>query len=78
MFIGADEVTVDLIEAAFVRHLDRTVTDFIDWAPRAPVAGETVTTTKGFTGTLTNISAFGGGFIVRGAGGRFVKGTFNP
>lgn len=68
MFIGADEDTISEIEEIFVRWINKTVArDF------GGGSGGAITTT-GLIGIPTGIPS-GGGFMVRGAGGRFIGRT---
>jgi len=62
MFIGADEDTIAEVEGIFIAWLDKNVGEFVD----GPIFREVVPI------TTTNIPAFGGGFMLRGPGGRFV------
>jgi hypothetical protein len=83
-FIGISDECADEIQAIFTNFIDRRVADNITRRrrvsppiPTFPAFGEAVYTTKGIRGILTNVPAIGGGFLVRGESGRFVKGIFN-
>jgi len=79
-FIGISDECADEIQVIFGRWIDGLTEEIIGGPgpgpTRPPIAGDFVTTSAGFSGSLTNVPAIGGGFMVRGVGGRFVKGVF--
>lgn len=80
MFVGIDEEAENEIEEYFVYWINR-VTDLVykdapKFRPHLPGIS-TVFTSTGLAGTFSGIAAFGGGTMVRGAGGRFIGKTFS-